>query len=212
MFLADIFAILDRGDHAGIGRRAPDPELFHLLDQRRLGIARRWLGEMLKRKHGLIGGQNRRIAARHRAARALDHIIILIAGLGELFAQRGFGKRGFFTLGDLGQAAIIIVIARHIIAALFIDPQKAVEHHHLTGGAQFDLFVIAGDIDRRAFKPRRRHLTGQRAFPDHIVKLALIGIGGFDLAGIAGHLGGADTLMRLLGVLGLVLVHPRAFG
>ena len=47
LVLADIFAVLDRGDDAGIGRGAADAQFFHALDQRRLGIARRRLGEML---------------------------------------------------------------------------------------------------------------------------------------------------------------------
>ena len=47
LFLADVVAVLDRGDDRGIGGRAPDAKLFHALDQCRLGIARRRLGEVL---------------------------------------------------------------------------------------------------------------------------------------------------------------------
>ncbi len=54
-FLAHIFAGLDGGDHRGIGGRAANAQFFHAFDQRGLGIARWWLGEMLFRGHGLFG-------------------------------------------------------------------------------------------------------------------------------------------------------------
>jgi hypothetical protein len=45
----DIPAIDDRGDRRGIGRRATDAVLLERFDQRRLGVARRWLSEVLGR-------------------------------------------------------------------------------------------------------------------------------------------------------------------
>ena len=51
LVFADIFAVLNRGDHRGIGRRPPDPQFFHPLDQSRFGITRRGLGEVLLRRH-----------------------------------------------------------------------------------------------------------------------------------------------------------------
>jgi hypothetical protein len=47
LVLADILPLLDRGDDRGIGRRPPDPEFLHPLDERGLGVARRRLGEVL---------------------------------------------------------------------------------------------------------------------------------------------------------------------
>ncbi|MPM10723.1 hypothetical protein SDC9_57057 [bioreactor metagenome] len=47
LVLADIAAVDDRGQDRGIGRGPADAELFHALDQRRLGVARRGLGEVL---------------------------------------------------------------------------------------------------------------------------------------------------------------------
>ena len=44
---AHVAAILEHGERRGVGRRPPDAELFHLLDQRRFRIARRRLGEVL---------------------------------------------------------------------------------------------------------------------------------------------------------------------
>ena len=46
-FLADVFAVLNGGDNAGVGRRAPDTKLFHPFDQCRFGIAGGRLGEVL---------------------------------------------------------------------------------------------------------------------------------------------------------------------
>ena len=47
LVLLDIAAVLDRGHDRGIGRGPADAELFHLLDQRRFGVAGRRLGEVL---------------------------------------------------------------------------------------------------------------------------------------------------------------------
>ena len=111
------------------------------------------------------------------------------------------------ALGDLRQALVILV--HDIVAAFFVDAQEAVEFHHLTGGAQPDLFVLAADLYRGAFQTRAFHLAGQRALPDQVVKLALIRFGQFQRVGIFGHVGGAHTFVRLLRVLGLVLVDTR---
>ena len=41
LLLHDVAAILDHVDDAGVGRRAADPLLLHLFDERGLGVARR---------------------------------------------------------------------------------------------------------------------------------------------------------------------------
>ena len=45
----DVAAVGDRRDRRGVGRRTADAVLLERLDQRRLGEARRWLGEVLVR-------------------------------------------------------------------------------------------------------------------------------------------------------------------
>ena len=168
-FLTNVFAVLNGGDNAGIGRRAPDSQLFHALDQCRFSVAGGRLGKVLLWRD-----------------RAFVHLV---------------------ALGDLRQALVILV--HDIVAAFFVDAQEAVEFHHLTGGAQPDLFVLAADLYRGAFQTRTFHLAGQRALPDQIVQLALIRFGQFQRVGIFGHVGGAHTFVRLLRVLGLVLVDTR---
>ena len=62
---ADVFALPQHGEDRGVGRGPADAELLHALDQARLGVARRRLGEMLvgrcaRRSSGspaLIGGR-----------------------------------------------------------------------------------------------------------------------------------------------------------
>ena len=44
---ADVFAILNGRDDGRVGGRAANAKFFHPLDQRRLSVAGRWLGEML---------------------------------------------------------------------------------------------------------------------------------------------------------------------
>ena len=63
---ADIFAVAQNGQRRGVGRGPADAELFHLLDQGRLGVARRRFGEVLNRrdllKRGLFAFGQRRQA------------------------------------------------------------------------------------------------------------------------------------------------------
>ena len=115
---------------------------------------------------------------------------------------------GGFALIDGGQAGGIFALI--VVGALVVDSQEAVEQHHLPRGAQPHLSVGRADLDGGALHPRGLHLAGKGALPDQVVKLALFG---FDVqpVGRQHHVGGADTLMRLLRVLGLVLVHPRRF-
>ena len=82
------------------------------------------------------------------------------------------GLGGLLALVDLRQALVVVI--DDIVAAFFVDPQEAVEQHDLAGGAQADLAVLAADLDRGAFHPGAFHLAGQGAFPDQVVKLALI--------------------------------------
>ena len=113
------------------------------------------------------------------------------------------------TLQDLRQAGGVVVL---VVAALFIDAQKAVEQHDLPIGAQTDLAVRADHINRSAFQTGRRHLAGNRAFPDQIIQFALIGFGQFQRVGCGGHFGRTDALMRFLRVLGLVFIDARRVG
>ncbi len=125
------------------------------------------------------------------------------------------GRDGFLgcrlAFHDLRQTPVVVAVTR-IIAALFIDPDKTVEQHDLTGRAQTDLAVGACHIDRRAFEPGRRHLARQRALPDQIVQFGLIAIAQRQPLGIGGHIRRANAFMRLLGVFGLVFIDPRARG
>src|SRR5208282_570008 len=50
-----VVAFAQDGDGRGVGRGAADAELFHPFDERRLGVARRRLGEMLARVDPLLG-------------------------------------------------------------------------------------------------------------------------------------------------------------
>ena len=118
-----------------------------------------------------------------------------------------FGHR--FALHQLRQARFFFVF---IIAAFVIHLQKPVKQHHLARGAQNDLPILAGQIHRRAFQPRAGHLAGKRAFPNQIIQAALIAVGNAQIALGHIHIGGANALMRFLGVLGFVFVNTRLIG
>ncbi len=114
---------------------------------------------------------------------------------------------GHFALHDLRQAAFVFVF---VVAAFFVNLQKAIEQHDLPGRAQAHLTICAGDINRGAFHAGGGHLAGDGALPDQIIQAALVHLGGAQLFGSEPHVGGADTFMRFLRVLGLVFVHARA--
>ncbi len=116
-----------------------------------------------------------------------------------------------FALHDLRQD-LVVIIDDVIVAAFFVDLHETVELNDLTGGAQFNLPIGAGDIDCGAFQTRRFHLAGERALPDQVVKLALVGVLQCQAFGIGRHFGGADTFVRFLRVLGLVFIDARAAG
>ena len=59
---------------------------------------------------------------------------------------------------------------------------------------------------------RRFHLAGDGPLPDQFIKLALITIELVQIFGPAAHIGGADRLVRFLGVLGLGFIDAGVLG
>ena len=118
---------------------------------------------------------------------------------------------GRFALHDLRQCLVVVLINNGVVATLGIDFHEAFELNDLTGRAQADLFVSRQDFDGGAFKTGCGHLAGNRAFPDQIVKLALIGFEFHQLGRVLRHIRRADTFVGFLCILGLVLIHARRF-
>src|SRR3546814_3601897 len=76
---AHVVAVLQHLQDGGVGGRPPDAELFHLLHQAGLAVARRRLGEVLLRQHGAAGD---RIALRQlRQAPVAGGFFLAIGGL-----------------------------------------------------------------------------------------------------------------------------------
>ena len=73
-----IAAVAEHLQDRGIGRGPADAELFHALDQRRFGIARRRLGEMLGR---LDLALRQRLAGRHRGEAVRILLVRLVVGV-----------------------------------------------------------------------------------------------------------------------------------
>ena len=202
---AHIAARHDRIEDRGIGGWPPDAQFFHPFDQGRLGVAGGWLGEMLLAQHRAI--------ARQKGGRIFGHARLgrgFAGELGPIIRQRA--RSGFERLAarHLRQAAAFFILG--IVAAFLIDLEESVEQHDLARCAQLHLRVGAGDGHGGAFKPGGLHLAGDGAFPDQFVKLALVIFAQAQVAGGFLHIGGADTFMRLLRILGLVFVHARIGG
>ncbi|CAH0312433.1 hypothetical protein ROS9278_04991 [Roseomonas sp. CECT 9278] len=185
---AHVFQVLQPLQDGGIGRGPPDPELLQPLDQARFRIARRRLGEVL------AGGDLaalQRIVLRHRRQDAA--VVILRRLVGGLEAGAGIG------------GAVVLILA--------IQLQEAVEGHHRPRRAEAQRLVGAVDIDRGLVQFRGRHLRRDGALPHQLIQPGLRAI---QLArhrlGRAGHVGRADRLVRLLGVLLLRGVFARRGG
>src|ERR1700722_3082753 len=73
-----VVAILEHRDGRGVGRRAADAELLHPLDQRRLGVAGRRLGEVLARVDPLLG---KLLALAHRGQTARLFVFVVVPPL-----------------------------------------------------------------------------------------------------------------------------------
>ena len=134
---------------------------------------------MLTAENGVFFSEDSACFALHASAAFIARINELLVhdacGFHELLAiARSGGLLELVALGDLGQPFFIVI--GHIIAAFFIDFEKAVKEDNLTCGAQGDLFICRGNIDSCPLHPRTFHLAGQRAFPDQIIKLALVAI------------------------------------
>ena len=124
---ADVVAVLQHGERRGIGGGPADAELLHALDQRRLGVARRRLGEMLL---GLDAAVLQRVALRPAAA--------------------GGGCRPPRPPRPCRSRAAVV-------AAFLVELEEAVELHDRAGGAQaVGLAVAARHRRSRRWSARAR--------------------------------------------------------
>ena len=122
-------------------------------------------------------------------------------GFDRLLAER-------FALGHCGQAARLVIVGRFVLAFL-VEREKAIEFHHLAGGAQLDIARtrLGDDVDRGALEFGGFHLARDRAVPDQLVQARLIAIDIFgDFGRCAAGAGRAHRFVRFLRVLRLVVI------
>ena len=170
-----IVAVAQHGERRGVGRGSADAELLHPLDQRRFGVARRRLGEVLRRLDPLLG---QRLARRHR--RQPRRILVLL-----------------------------------VVAPFLIEREEAGEANDLAAGAEFELALarFGEDVDGGALELGALHLAGERAVPDQLVELGLVGLeAARDVARPDPLVGRANRLVRFLRVLRLDRVAARRGG
>ena len=118
------------------------------------------------------------------------------------------------ALRHLRQAACVVLAVgarRRIVAAFLISGEIAVEQDHLAVGAQARAAVVGLQVDHGAFDARLLHLAGDHPLPHQLIEPAEVALQAQG-AGVARQAGGANGLVRLLGVLGLGLVVARLFG
>src|SRR5216684_2028297 len=169
-----------------------DPHIFSVLqhlDDRGIG-GRAADAELLELLH-----QARLAVARRR----LGEVLLRVDGAA---AER-------LTFLDRRQAPVLLV-PFDVVLVLAVKREEAVELDGRAGGAELQLLVRRGDVNRDLVDDGRRHLARHGTLPDELVELALVGleIAG-DLLGAAEHVGRPDRLMRLLRVLRLGLVDAR---
>src|SRR6266849_1198615 len=169
-----------------------DPHIFSVLqhlDDRGIG-GRAADAELLELLH-----QARLAVARRR----LGEVLLRVDGAA---AER-------LTFLDRRQAPVLLV-PFDVVLVLAVEREEAVELDGRAGGAELQLLVRRGDVNRDLVDDGRRHLARHGTLPDELVELALVGleIAG-DLLGAAEHVGRPDRLMRLLRVLRLGLVDAR---
>ena len=183
-----VLPVLQDLQDGGVGGGAADAQLLHPLHQARLRIARRRLGEVL------VG---RDLAALHRillAHRRKGAGVLLLAGLAA----------GHEPGAPIGLAVVQI---------LAVELEEAVEGDHRAGGAQPDAARRVGEVHRGLVQLRRLHLAGDGALPHQLVEAALPVVEeARDALRRVPHIGRADRLVRLLGVLGLGAVFARRGG
>ena len=127
--------------------------------------------------------------------------------LGEMLFGRHLAGRHCLAFLDVGQDAVVVV-GRGVVPALSIQPQETVEHHHRASGPQYRRTVPGAHVHRHLVEDGAFHLAGHGALPNQLVEAELVIIQALGhIARPAGDIGRADGLVRLLGVLGLGLVH-----
>ena len=97
-----------------------------------------------------------------------------------------------------------------VVAAFLVEPQEAVEQHDRARRAQAVGLAVAArhrDLGGGLLELGGRHLARHGALPDQLVEAGLVALDvAGNVLGLAPHVGGADRLVRFLGVLGLGLV------
>ena len=171
VLLGHIVAVEDGRNGRRVGGRAADAALLHRTDERRLGIARGRLGEVLR---GVELFDRERVALVKPRQR-------------------------------LARVALLFVVR-----ALLVDRGKARERDRVAGCAEH--LSLAHDVRRDRVQDRVRHLAGDKARPDQLIQLVLVGRQVLaDLIRQELDVGRADGLVRVLRV-SLGLEHARPAG
>ena len=92
-----------------------------------------------------------------------------------------------------------------IVSVFFVNAEEACEGLHLSGYAEYAF--ADGNIDGGLVKFGWRHLTGDGALPNHLIKFELVCTQeGFDAFGRAVHGSRTDGFVRFLGIFGFGFV------
>ena len=126
--------------------------------------------------------------------------------LGEVLGRGDVDDRGRVTFAERRQPGRVGVFLGLVVTALGVDAREPVEQRARRAGAQ--LVRAVRQLDRRRLELLGRHLGGDGSLPDEPVEAQLLRLeGGLERVGVALEARRADRLVRLLGALGLGLVH-----
>src|SRR5690348_15227634 len=179
LILVHVFALNDGGNNRGVSGRPADALFLEFLDERRFGVARRRLGEMLLgadffEAQALAFGDARQAAAFR---------------FGVVFLRGGSAR------GGVGGFALVFVFARSLIGG-----EVAVEF--LDGAAGAEKIVAGGDVDGGLVEDSGNHLRADEALPNHLVELEHVFVEiALDAIGRARDIGGPDGFVGFLRLL-----------
>ncbi len=107
----------------------------------------------------------------------------------------------------------LFTLLNDVVHVFLVDGDEAGEHQCLPAGAKQRVRVSHAQVHRRGVKAGGRHLTRQRALPDHLVEPRLV------RSQVRAYLirrprdgGRPDTFVRLLSILGFAAVVHCALG
>ena len=130
--------------------------------------------------------------------------------LGKMLFAKKLVERNGFTFSQWRQLAAFLFLA--VVRIFLIHGDKAGKHQRLSAGAEQRVVAAETDVEADSVEAGRRHLTCQRAFPDHFIQPGLIyGEVATNAVRRTCNGGGANRFVSLLSIFGFTFVGRNRF-